>query len=311
MSISLAIVSFFLSITLVIIIQKIFLHYKFKDQINNRSSHSVVATRSGGLAVFLVLFIISLICYVSENTIFDYSIIIPLSLLVLVGMYDDIYNVDFKLKFIFQIIAAKIILDNGFIIENLHGFLGIFELNRLIAQLFTIFIIVSIINAINFIDGVDGLAISILLFFIISFEFFANRPTPFINLSTIITTSILPLYYFNFKEKNKVFLGDSGSLFLGALASTYIIYILTNDYIIKPVFDVHKIFFVLSIFFYPILDLIRVVFIRIFMGASPFKADKRHIHHIILRLTNSHITTTLIIILMCLFVCILIQMIKV
>ena len=95
MSSSLAIVSFFVSITLVIIIQKIFLHYKFIDQINNRSSHDVVATRSGGLAVFLVLFIISLICYVSENTIFDYSIIIPLSLLVLVGMYDDIYNVDF------------------------------------------------------------------------------------------------------------------------------------------------------------------------------------------------------------------------
>lgn len=309
MSSSLAIVSFFVSITLVIIIQKIFLHYKFIDQINNRSSHNVVATRSGGLAVFLVLFIISLICYVSENTIFDYSIIIPLSLLVLVGMYDDIYNIDFKLKFIFQIIAAKIILDNGFIIDNLHGVLGIFELNRLVAQLFTIFIIISIINAVNFIDGIDGLAISIILIFIISFEFFALEHTPFINLSTIIGVSIIPLYYFNYRKKNKVFLGDSGSLFLGGLASTYVIYILTNDYIIKENFDLHKIIFVLSIFIYPITDIIRIFFKRVISGKSPFQADQNHIHHLLLAKFNNHLNVVITIVLLSITIMVILQLI--
>ena len=89
-----------------------------------------------------------------------------------VGSYDDIYDVDFKLKFIFQVIAAKIIIDSGLIIDNLHGVFGIFELNRIVAHLLTIFIIVAIINAINFIDGVDGLAISVVLLFIGCFEFF-------------------------------------------------------------------------------------------------------------------------------------------
>ena len=103
---------------------------------------------------------------------------VSLSLLTVVGLYDDLYNIDFKLKFIFQIIAAKIIVDNGLIIDNLHGVLYIFEINRLLANLLTIFIIVAIINAINFIDGIDGLAISIVLIFICLFELFSNNITP-------------------------------------------------------------------------------------------------------------------------------------
>ena len=68
--------------------------------------------------------------YVIGKEIFDYSLIVPISLLLIVGLYDDIYEVDFKLKFIFQVIAAKIIIDNGLLIDNFHGLLGIFEINR-------------------------------------------------------------------------------------------------------------------------------------------------------------------------------------
>ena len=51
--------------------------------------------------------------------------------MVAIGIYDDNKTVDFKLKFIFQIIVAKIIVDNGFIIDNLHGFLNIYELSSI------------------------------------------------------------------------------------------------------------------------------------------------------------------------------------
>ena len=165
MILSLLAFSFICSLSLIILTQKHFLSKGYVDSINDRSSHSSIATRSGGVSVFLTLFLIATYNYVSGNTIFDYSIIIPLALLVIVGLYDDIYSVDFKLKFLFQIIAAKIIIDNGLIIDNIHGVLGIYELNRIVAQLLTIFIIVAIINAINFIDGIDGLAISIIAVF--------------------------------------------------------------------------------------------------------------------------------------------------
>ena len=173
MSISLSLTSLALSSILIIIVSKIFFNKNWFDRINERSSHVSTATRSGGIAIFLTFFIISLYFYVQGVTLFDYSIIVPISLLTFLGCYDDIYNLDFKLKFIFQIIAAKIIVDNGLLIDNFHGVFGIFEVNRAFAQFLTIFIIISIINSINFIDGIDGLAISVFSVFIIAFEFFS------------------------------------------------------------------------------------------------------------------------------------------
>lgn len=290
-------ITFVISSLLFYFFQLFFINKGLIDEINIRSSHTSLATRSGGLSIFSVLILISFFFYVQGIDIFDFSLIIPLFLLMVVGLYDDIYNIDFKLKFIFQIITAKILIDNGLIIDNLHGVFGVFELNRILAQVLTIFIIVAIINSINFIDGIDGLASTVILIFILMFEYFSNSMTPFFYLSLIIVSSIIPIYYFNFKKEKKVFLGDSGSLFLGGLASIYIIYILSNNYIIKPLFDVHKVLFVISIFFFPIIDIIRVFFYRILDGKSPFVADKNHLHHLLLRIFNKHYLIVLIVVL--------------
>tara|TARA_B100000902_G_scaffold379831_1_gene414560 strand:- start:277 stop:1209 length:933 start_codon:yes stop_codon:yes gene_type:complete len=292
MDLTLVLVSLLLSLSIIIFSHKFYLSKKIFDKANARSSHNVIATRSGGVATFMTLFIVSLTNYIIGNTLFDYSILIPLGILVAVGSYDDLYNVDFKLKFIFQIIAAKMIIDTGLLIDNFHGIMGLYEINRIFAQILTIFIIVSIINAINFIDGVDGLAISIVSIFIILFQYFSIDNTPYFNVSLILFSSILPLYYFNFKKKRKVFLGDAGTHFLGGLVSIYVIYILSNDYIIEPKFDLHKVLFVFSILSYPIIDLIRVFFLRIKNGKSPFVADKNHIHHIINYKVGSHLAVT-------------------
>ena len=293
MTLSITFITFFLCIILNIYFQKLFFKKGIVDKINKRSSHKESATRSGGVALFITLFTISVYNYIIGNTLFDYSVIVPLGLLSVVGLYDDLFNIDFKLKFIFQIIAAKIIIDNGFLIENLHGIFGIYELNRTLAQLLTIFVILSIINAINFIDGIDGLAITIVAIFISLFELYSNKPSPFINLTSIILSSIIPLFYFNFKKSKKVFLGDSGSLVLGGIASIYIIYILTNDYVIIKDYDLHKLLFVISIFIYPIVDITRVVIIRMYNGNSPFEADKNHIHHKLNKRLKSHKKTTI------------------
>ena len=275
--------SFILSCFLIIISQKYFLYNNYIDKIKSRSSHSSIATRTGGISLFSTLFLISIYFYLIGYDIYEFSLLIPLAILAAVGLYDDINGVDFKLKFIFQIIAAKIIIDNGLIIDNLHGFIGIYEISRIAAQLLTVFVIVAIINSINFIDGVDGLAISNVILFICGFEFFAVEQSAYSNLSSILIASIIPLYYFNFRKKNKVFLGDSGSLFLGGIISIYVITVLTNDYIISPEYDLHKILFVISILSYPIIDITRIFFLRLSKGKSPFKPDKNHIHHLVLK----------------------------
>ena len=288
--------SIFFSIISFHLINQYFLKNNLIDKVNKRSSHSTLATRSGGITFFLSVLLISLFQYFKGNEIFDYSILIPLLLLLLIGVYDDIYKVDFKLKFIFQIIAAKILIDNGYIIDNLHGFAGIFEISRIAAQLFTILIVIAIINAINFIDGIDALAISVVLFFIIGFEFLSDDQSDFYFLSMMIIGSIMPMYYFNFRGKNKIFLGDSGSYFLGGLISVYVLHICSNEYLIKERFDLNKIIFVSSILFYPIIDLARVCFIRIKNKKSPFIADKNHLHHLLLKKFKKHILVVIAII---------------
>ncbi len=310
MTIPIIISSFFLTTLTSYYCQKLFLKKKIFDEINLRSSHNSIATRSGGLSIFIVLMIISVFFYLNKTELYDFSILVPLSLIFVVGIYDDVYNVDFKLKFIFQIIVAKIIIDNGLIIDNFHGVFGLFEINRVVAQLVTMFVIVSIINSINLIDGIDGLSSSVTLLFIIAYEFFASVNTDFHFLSLIIITSLIPLYYFNFRKTKKIFLGDSGSYLLGGIVAIYVLNILSFGYRIRPEFDINKIIFVISILIYPIIDMIRIFFIRVSRNKSPFHPDKNHIHHIVLKKTNNHFKTTIFLVICSLIFIIFIQLLN-
>ncbi len=308
-NILLIISSFCLSILLFLFFQKLFIKKNIIDKINNRSSHKGIATRSAGIALFFSVFFISVYHYLIRAEIFDFSLLVPLSLLLIVGLYDDVYRLDFKLKFIFQIIAAKIIIDYGLVVDNLHGLFGIYELNRIFAQILTMFIIVGFINAINFIDGIDGLAISIVILFLTLFEFFSESISDFYFLTMIITFSLIPLYYFNYRKEKKIFLGDSGSLFLGGVVSIYVIYIFSQEYIIKEIYDLHKIIFVISVLLYPIIDITRVVFKRILAGRSPFEADRNHIHHLIISKIKNHFIATLLIVSCSILFVVLIQIV--
>ena len=220
----------------------------------------------------------------------------PLSLISILGYYDDQKEIDYKLKLVAQILIAKILIDQGFLINNLNGFLGFEQLPNLFSQFLTMLIFLTIINSFNFIDGIDGLAISIISVFIISFEFFANSQTEFQTISIILLASFIPLLYFNYRSMNKIFLVDSGSLFLGGIVSIYVLNILSSDYIIKNEYDINKMIFVISILGYPIIDIIRVFFLRILNGTSPFVADRNHIHHRLLDKFKSHLLTSLFIV---------------
>ena len=107
--------------------QKIFHKRKIFDKVNHRSSHSAVATRSGGISIFSTLFLISVFFYFSGIELFDYSLFIPLGIIFFLGVYDDLYIVDFKIKFFMQIIISKILIDQGFVITSFYGVFGIFE----------------------------------------------------------------------------------------------------------------------------------------------------------------------------------------
>ena len=276
-------------------IQKIFIHYKKFDDINHRSSHKNLATRTGGIGIFITLLIVSSYYYLNKIDLFDYSLFIPLGIMFVVGVYDDFYHADFKLKFFLQIIVAKIIIDQGYVISNYQGLFGLYEVPWLLAQITTVFVFLVIINAINFIDGIDGLAISEVIKIILLIEFFSANKTPLTPLALILTLSLLPLYYFNFKQKCKVFLGDGGSLLLGTVIAIYLFHVLGPNYNLHPEFKMDKPLLAITVLIYPLLDLLRIFIIRIAQKKSPFHPDQNHLHHLLLKKGIPHLWIVIII----------------
>lgn len=284
MDISLIIIALGLSFLLHFGIQKVFIYYKKFDDFNHRSSHKTLATRTGGIGIFSSLLLISLFNYFKGIELFDYSLFIPLGIMFIVGVYDDFYRADFKLKFFLQIIVAKILIDQGYVIYNYYGLFGLYEVPWLLAQLSTVFVFLVVVNALNFIDGIDGLAITEVIKTILLIELFSSNLTSLFPIGTLVIASLLPLYYFNFKKKRKVFLGDGGSLLLGTLVMVYLLYVLGPDYHMSRNFSVNKVLFSVVVIVYPLVDLLRVFILRIKDGKSPFVADQRHLHHLLLKM---------------------------
>ena len=277
------------AIFLNLVIRKIFIRNRLVDKINHRSSHKSIATRSGGAVIFSIFIIYSLLLYLDGYQPYDFSFLIPLTILFVLGFYDDIKGVDFGLKFIFQIIAAKLLVDIGYVIDIFSIFGYEFAFSRVVSQLISIFIYVSIFNAYNFIDGIDmnihleSIKNFILLLLLFDYSESIYKLIIF-SLLIIIVNS-----YFNLNKRIKVFTGDSGSLIIPIIILFFIFEgIKLND-------DQNIIKYVWIIFVYPLFDLIRVSLIRIKNKKSPFRADKNHIHHKTLNLLNSHIKSSLVI----------------
>ena len=287
--------AFITSVISTIILRKFFVNRQIFDAINHRSVHKSTATKTGGIAIFITLFLFSIIYYIKGDEIFDFSLLIPLGIMFIVGVYDDFYNADFKLKFLLQIIVAKILIDQGLVINDFHGVFGLDIIPNVPSQLFTIFVFLVIVNAINFIDGIDGLAITETIKVIVLIEFFSNQPTKIYSLGVLSLFCLLPLYYFNFKRENKVFLGDAGSLLLGTLISIYIFTLLGNDFKITENFSSNRAILSMAILIYPLIDLLRVFYIRVKNKKSPFRPDNNHIHHFLLSKGIGHLGICLII----------------
>jgi len=281
----LIVISLFLSFALNYAFNLLFLRYNKIDAINQRSSHKTLATKSGGVSIFIGLFIITLVLYFLNLELYDFSLLLPLGLMFITGVYDDFYNADFKLKFFIQLIVAKLFIDQGFLINNIHGLMGVYEIPYFISQLITALVFLAIVNSINFTDGIDGLASSLIIFYLITFETLMGFNSPLFYLNLVTVFLIIPFYFFNAKKKNKVFLGDAGSLFMGSLVCLNMVTYLNEAHFQD---SLNPVIISFTILIYPLLDLIRVFFLRIYNGVSPFKADKNHLHHKLVYVSENH-----------------------
>ena len=219
----------------------------------------------------------------------------------LTGFWDDLKIMSPYRKIFYQLLAVSfVVLHNDLVIHNLHGFLGIEFLNFFIGIPFTIFIGVFMINAFNLIDGIDGLAgmIAIVSFAAFAIIFWLVDSKGYFGICFLMIGIILSYLPFNFSKKRKVFMGDSGSMFIGYILFVMSMLIVNST---APVLDNLQFdraiipIAPLTIFIIPIIDTASIYLYRLSVGRSPFSADKYHIHHLILLFTKSHLVSSLVI----------------
>ena len=179
---------------------------------------------------------------------------------------------------------------------NLHGLFGFAEIGLFPSVLITGFVIVLLINAINLMDGIDGLAAGLITYAAALFGswFYISGHIGHAVISFSLVGALIGFFYYNvYGKANKIFMGDTGSLFIGTVISA--ILIIFNELNIdqsRPfaVESVPAISF--GILAYPLIDTIRVMAIRMLQHKSPFSADKNHLHHRLLTLGFSHRSAT-------------------
>ncbi len=269
------------------ILLKYFIHsakrFGLIDIPNERSSHKVPVARGAGI-VFGFVFLVSLVLFQGASAQeHNYSyVLLSLFIVFFAGIYDDLKNISSKTKFSFIILATVIAFYDGFSINSLGNYFG-YELSLgYLALPFTIFAVVGFTNALNLTDGLDGLAGSISIVILSSLVYIGFQHSDEI-LIFIPIFLILPLgafLYFNWYPA-KVFMGDSGSLFLGFTIALLSIYSLNY---INPT----SILFLAAI---PLLDTLMVMRRRKQRKQSFFVADKNHLHHILLNYKKDKLFT--------------------
>jgi UDP-N-acetylmuramyl pentapeptide phosphotransferase/UDP-N-acetylglucosamine-1-phosphate transferase len=154
-----------------------------------------------------------------------------------------------------------------------------------------------IINAYNLIDGIDGLAASLGLISSVSFALFflINYNFPYAILGFAMAGALLSFLVFNFHPA-KIFMGDSGSMLIGLVNAVLLLKFISvgstvQDY---PVPSTPALGF--AILLIPVMDVLRVICIRLSRGRSPFSPDRNHVHHLLLSKGFSHAKVTLMLI---------------
>ncbi len=245
--------------------------FGFMDEPNDRSSHKEPIPRGAGLVMGL-MFLSSLIIFQTELFIKLIYPMIALFVVLACGIVDDLKEISSKIKFLFIIIASFILVYDSYVIDNIGNYFGYTFSLGFLSIPFTVFAIVGFTNAQNLIDGLDGLAggiASVILssLFIVGL---IHEDTLLIVLPSFMLSILFAFLLLNWNPA-KVFMGDSGSLFLGLLIAFLSIYALRY---VTPT----SVFFLAAI---PILDTMIVFRRRLQRGQSPFKADKNHMHHIL------------------------------
>lgn len=261
-----------------------------------RKIHTKCIPNLGGVAIFLGFYFSTLMFRVLCDSVEVSALCAASVLLFFVALKDDLISTAPKLRLFYQFVIALIIILVGQVYFSHLPFYeseGVFL--KIINMVVSLFFIVAMINAVNFIDGIDGLAgsVSLLIFLLFGAVFFQYNEYSYAFISLALAGSTLGFLLFNLHPA-KIFMGDIGSMLLGIFMAVMAIKLSNMEPLrlgYLPIKNPSCLAFALLII--PIMDMLTVVIIRMSLGVSPLKADKRHTHHRLLALGFGHHAITL------------------
>jgi len=270
------------------------------ENINGRSSHTRKVPNIGGVIIYAA-FITAVMLFADLPPVEGRYLIYAVSVIFFVGLYDDIMVISPFKKLYVEIAAALILIAGGIFFTSIHGILYIYEIPWWAGAPLTVLAFVGVVNAINFVDGIDGLCslLTIITLSALALWFYKNGFLGYSVVASALVASMIPFLYDNLISHNrKIFLGDNGSLLIGAVLVILVIKYCELNLNENSWFSI-KTAPALSLAFLaiPVMDALRVIVIRITHKKSPFSPDKRHLHHQILNIVGgNHLMSTLLIV---------------
>ena len=270
------------------------------DSPNYRKLQKKPVPLLGGVVIALAMVFPTLVfdSYATHESI--HVAITFICLLLVIGVLDDIYNLSVSLRFIMEAtIIGLYIWTTKTMINDLHGLWQVEQIPTAIATILSILAGVGIINSINLIDGIDGYSsgFGIISCSLLAAAFGYVGNWLWCGLLIIVVAATIPFFCYNvFSTRKKMFIGDGGTLMIGAILTMAVFQLLSsksicNEWIEK---DMGIVAFCLAVMCIPVFDTLRVMTERICRKVSPFKADKTHLHHLFLEHNLNHLQTTCI-----------------
>jgi UDP-GlcNAc:undecaprenyl-phosphate GlcNAc-1-phosphate transferase len=275
------------AITLSALLNKTFLHFtkqfkRLNDKSEKRLSNKNISP-FGGIATSVAFFISTIFLGKADQ---DFITIGLCAVIIsIIGILDDIFNLDWKTKITGQIVVILYPLIKLDIFINIESFLKV-DVQNYLNLLFSLLWVLLIINSINFIDNMDGLTVVVSGGICLQIALIANYSNLYkvTDISLILLASLLGFFIYNYPPA-KLYLGDSGTLFVGyvlGFISIIFDWIPTLDSILVSPFSP-----ILFIFTVPILDFLIVTSDRINNHQSPTIGGTDHISHRLLNLGYS------------------------
>ena len=238
---------------------------------DERKTHREKVSPFGGIAIYFAtaIALASVVRPGMYAPVMAFALALPL---LIVGIMDDLSGIGISTRMVLHVLLGVLVFEMGFQI-SVSG-------NWMLDLAGTVFTVALLINAYNFIDGINGLAGSLglvgSLFF--GFLFLASGQNGMAAFCLAYAGSLTGFLVYNFREKARVFMGDSGSTVMGFFMAVMLMAFLKTD---APPGGNSSWPIILALVGIPVFDLFKVCAFRVFRGRSPFCPDRTHIHHLL------------------------------